>query len=230
LKKGGKAMTDLNFLIKEPVMAMFVKIWSYVPNLAAALVILLVGWIVAKVVAAAVEKVLEILKVDMAAEKAGLNDILAKGDVKKSFSEILASIVYWLVVLVVIATAVQPLRLTVASTLISRLIDYIPNLIAAIFVLIFGGLLSSFGGSIVQTAAGNAKIRHAKTLGQTVRMVILILSITVALEQLRIGLIIGLAVNILLASLGLGFAIAAGLGCKDLVGRWITNFVNSLKP
>jgi len=223
-------MTDLNFLIKEPVMAMFVKIWSYVPNLAAALVILLVGWIVAKVVAAAVEKVLEILKVDMAAEKAGLNDILAKGDVKKSFSEILASIVYWLVVLVVIATAVQPLRLTVASTLISRLIDYIPNLIAAIFVLIFGGLLSSFGGSIVQTAAGNAKIRHAKTLGQTVRMVILILSITVALEQLRIGLIIGLAVNILLASLGLGFAIAAGLGCKDLVGRWITNFVNSLKP
>ena len=223
-------MSDLNFLIKEPVTAMFVKIWSYVPNLAAALVILLVGWIVAKVVAAVVEKVLGVVKLDMAAEKAGLNDILAKGDVKKSFSEILASIVYWLIVLVVIATAVQPLRLTVASTLISRLIDYIPSLIAAIFVLIFGGLLSSFGGSIVQTAAGNAKIRHAKTLGQTVRVIILILSITVALEQLRIGLVIGLAVNILLASVGLGFAIAAGLGCKDLVGRWVTNFVNSLKP
>ena len=223
-------MSDLNFLIKEPVTAMFVKIWSYVPNLAAALVILLVGWIIAKVVAAVVEKVLGVVKLDMAAEKAGLNDILAKGDVKKSFSEILASIVYWLIVLVVIATAVQPLRLTVASTLISRLIDYIPSLIAAIFVLIFGGLLSSFGGSIVQTAAGNAKIRHAKTLGQTVRVIILILSITVALEQLRIGLVIGLAVNILLASVGLGFAIAAGLGCKDLVGRWVTNFVNSLKP
>ena len=223
-------MTDLNFLIKEPVMAMFVKLWSYVPNLAAALVILLVGWVVAKLVAAAVEKILEIVKVDMAAEKAGLNDILAKGDVKKSFSEILASIVYWLIVLVVIATAVQPLRLTVASALVSQLVDYIPNVIAAIFVLIFGGLLASFSGSVVQTAAGNAKIRHARTLGQTVRVVLIILAITVALEQLRIGLIIGLAVNILLASLGLGFAIAVGLGCKDLVGRWVVSFVNSLKP
>ena len=223
-------MTDLNYLIKEPVTAMLVKIWSYVPNLVAALVILLVGWIIAKVIAAVVEKVLEIVKVDLAAEKAGLNDILAKGDVKKSFSEILSSMTYWLVVLVVIATAVQPLRLTVASQLVSRLVDYIPNIIAAIFVLIFGGLLATFSGSIIQTAAGNAKLRHARTLGQTVRVVIVVLSVVVALEQLQIGLIIGLAVNILLASLGLGFAIAAGLGCKDLVGRWITNFVNSLKP
>ena len=223
-------MTDLNFLIKEPVMAMLVKIWSYVPNLVAAVVILLVGWIIAKVIASVVEKVLGIVKVDMAAEKAGLNDILAKGDVKKSFSEILAAMVYWLVVLVVIATAVQPLRLTVASQLVSRLVDYIPNIIAAIFVLIFGGLLATFSGSVVQTAAGNAKLRHARTLGQTVRVVIFILSVVVALEQLQVGLIIGLAVNILLASLGLGFAIAMGLGCKDLVGRWISNFVNSLKP
>ena len=223
-------MTDLNFLIKEPVMAMFVKLWSYVPNLAAALVILLVGWIVAKIVASIVEKVLEVVKMDMAAEKAGLNDILAKGDVKKSFSEILAAIVYWLMILVVLATAVQPLRLTVASDLISRLVDYIPNVIAAIFVLVFGGLLSSFGGSIVHTAAGNAKLRHARTLGQATKVVILILSIVTALEQLGIGLIIGLAVNILIASLGLGFAIAMGMGCKELVGRWVNNFINSLKP
>lgn len=224
-------MTDLSILLKEPVMAMWVKIWSYVPNLVASLVILFVGWVIAKIVAALVEKILEVLKVDVAAEKAGLNDILAKGDVKKSFSEILASIVYWLMVLVVIATAVQPLRLTVASELVSRLVDYIPNLIAAIFVLIFGGLLSSFSGSIVQTAAGNAKLRHARTLGQIARVVILVLTIAVALEQLQIGLgIINLTVSIFLASLGLGFAIAVGLGCKDLVARWVNNFVNSLKP
>ncbi|MBI4436880.1 MAG: hypothetical protein HY590_05690 [Candidatus Omnitrophica bacterium] len=224
-------MTDLNFLIKEPVMAMLVKIWSYVPNLVAAIVILLVGWVLARVIAAVVEKILTVAKIDMAAEKAGLNDILAKGEVNKSFSEILASIVYWLIILVVIATAVQPLRLTVASELVSRLVDYVPNIIGAIFVLVFGGLLASFSGSIVQTAAGNAKIRQAKTLGQSVRVVITILTIAIALEQLRIGVaVIGFAVNILLASLGLGFAIAVGLGCKDLVARWVNNFVNSLKP
>lgn len=223
-------MTDLNLLIKEPIVAMWVKFWGYVPNLVAALVILLVGWIVAKMVASVVERILGVVKVDMAAEKAGLNDILAKGDVKKSFSEILAAIVYWLIILMVLATAVQPLRLTVASELISRMVDYVPSVIAALFVLIFGGLLASFGGGLVQTAAGNARLRHARTLGQTTRVVIVMLSIIVALEQLRIGLIIGLAVNILLASVGIGFAIAVGLGCKDQVARWVNQFVNSLKP
>ena len=224
-------MTDFDSLLREPVTAMLVKIWSYIPNLVAALVILLVGWIIARTISSLVEKVLAVAKLDVAAEKAGLNDILAKGDVKKSISEILASIIYWLVILVVVATAVQPLRLTVAADLVSRLVDYIPNVIGAIFVLVFGGLLASFTGSVVQTATGNAKIRQARTLGQIVRVVIIILSITVALEQLRIGLaVIGLAVNILLASLGLGFAIAVGLGCKDLVARWVNNFVNSLKP
>ena len=112
-------MTDLNMLLREPVMAMLVKIWSYIPNLFASLVILLAGWLVAKTIAAAVEKDLEVMRIDTAAEKAGLNDILAKGDVKKSFSEILAAIVYWLLILVAVATAVQPLRLTVASELMS---------------------------------------------------------------------------------------------------------------
>ncbi len=223
-------MSDLNALLREPVVAMLTKVWSYVPNLVAAIVILLVGWLLAKVIASIVERVLEVARVDMAAEKAGLNDILAKGDVKKSFSEILAAIVYWLIILVVIATAVQPLRLTVAADLMSRLIDYIPNIVAAIFVLIFGGLLSTFSGSIVQTAAGNAKLRHARTFGQLVRVVIMILAIVVALEQLGIGRTISVALNILLWSIGLGFAIAVGLGCKDLVAKWVNNFVNSLKP
>lgn len=223
-------MTSWALMIQEAVTAMLVKIWSYIPNLVASLVILLVGWIIAKVLEEVIVKLLTLIKVDVAAEKSGLNDILQKGEIRKSVSELLGAIIYWLVMLVILVTAVQTLRLTAAAELVSRLVDYIPNIIAAIFVLVLGGFLGSFVGGVVQTAAGNARIEKARTLAQLSRVVILIFTIAVSLEQLRIGLtVIALAANIFVGSLGLGFAIAFGLGCKDLVGRWVGDFVKSLK-
>lgn len=223
-------MTQWVVMIQEPIKAMLFKIWSYIPNLVASLIILLVGWVVAKVLEQAIVRLLSFLKIDVAAEKSGVSDILQKGEIRKSVSELLGAIVYWLVMLVVIATSIQTLHLLVATELLARLVDYVPSIIAAIFVLVLGGFLASFIGAIVQTAAGNARIRRAPTLAQLSRVVIFIFTIAVALEQLKIGLtVIAYAVNILVAAIGLGFAIAFGLGCKDLVGRWVDDFIKSLK-
>jgi len=223
-------MTQWVVMIQEPIKGMLFKIWSYIPNLAACLLILLVGWIVAKVLEKVVVRLLTLLKIDTYAEKGGVDDFLKKGEIRKAVSQILGAIVYWLVMLVVIVTALQTLQLTAAAELVSRLVDYIPNIIAAIFVLVLGGFLANFVGAIVQTAAGNARIRRAHTLAQLSRVVIFVFTIAVALEQLQIGLtVIAYAVNILVAAIGLGFAIAFGLGCKDLVGRWIDDFIKSLK-
>lgn len=223
-------MTEWLVLIEEPAKAMLVKIWSYIPNLIGCFVIFLVGWIVAKVLEEVVTKVLAFVKIDVAAEKSGLNDILEKGEIRKSVSELLGVIVYWLVMLVVIVTAVQTLQLTAAADLVSRLVDYIPNIIAAIFVLVLGGFLASLVGSIVQTAAGNARIHKAKTMAQLSRTVVIIFTVAVSLEQLGISLtVITFTVNILVASLGLGLAIAFGLGCQEMVGRWVSDFMKSLK-
>jgi len=223
-------MNEWVVTIQEPVQAMMVKIMSYIPNLVASLAILLIGWLIAKLLEETVVKILGFLKVDVAAEKSGMNEILQKGEIRKSVSDLLGAIVYWLVMLVVIVTAVQTLKLTAAAELVTRLIDYIPNIIAAIFVLVLGGFLASFVGGIVQTAAGNARIRKARTLAQLTRVIVLVFTISVALEQLRIGLtVIAFAVNILLASIGLGLAIAIGLGCQELVGGWARDFFKSLK-
>ena len=223
-------MSQWVVMVQEPVTAMLVKIWSYIPNLAAFLVILLAGWIIAKILESVVVKILAAMKIDMVAEKSGLNMFLERGDVRQSVSELLGAIIYWLVMLVAIAAAVQALHLTAAADLVSRLVSYIPSIIAAIFVLILGGFLASFVGGVVQTAAINAGIQRAPTLAQVARVVIFIFTIALALEQLQIGLtVIAFAVNILVASVGLGFAIAFGLGCKDLVGRWVSDFVKSLK-
>ena len=135
-------MDQFNVVVLDPVKAMAVKIWSYVPAIVGALVILIVGWLVAKLIEAVVARVMKAVKLDMASDKAGISNVLAQGDIKLSLSELIGAIVYWLVILVVVATALDALNLKIASELISRLVGYVPNILGAIFILVLGSFLN----------------------------------------------------------------------------------------
>jgi len=223
-------MEWLTFVVVDPVKAMLIKIWSYVPSLAGAVVILFLGWLIAKVIESVVVRMLKAIRLDTASDKAGITNVLAQGDIKVTVSELIGAIIYWLVILVVIATAMNTLNLTVAANLISRLVEYVPNIIGAVFVLVLGSLLASFVGSIVRTTASNAGIAKAKLLGQLANTVIVVFSVIIAVEQLNIATaLIALAVNIVLASLGLGIALAFGLGCKDIAGKFVSEVIGNLK-
>jgi len=216
--------------IKEPITAMAIKMWSYVPNTVAAIVILLLGLVVVKLIAAIIGKALKLSKLDVASEKSGIANMLRVGEIKLSLSGIIETLIYWVLVLIVVVTAAQALKFTAAADLITRLIAYIPKIIAAILILAVGSFLATILSSIVLAATKNAGMKKANFLSQLVKIVLIIFAIAMALEQLNIapGLITQV-VSIILLSIGLGFAIAFGLGCKDTVGRMINDFLNSLK-
>lgn len=223
-------MEWLTFVVVDPVKAMLVKIFGYVPALAGAIVILVVGWLVAKLLEAIVVRVLKAAKLDMASDKAGISNVLAQGEIKVSLSELIGGLIYWIIILVVLATALSALNLGIAADLITRLVEYVPNLLAAIFILVVGALLATFVSTVVRTTASNAGIGKAKLLSQITHMVIVIVSVVIAIEQLKIATtLIILSINIILMSLGLGLAIAFGLGCKDMVGKMVQDIVNGMK-
>ena len=223
-------MEWMTVVVTDPVKAMMIKIWSYIPTLAGAILILVVGWLIAKVIEAVVIRALKAVRLDAASDKAGISNVLAQGEIKMTLSELIGALVYWLVVLVIIATALNALNLTVAASLISRLVEYVPNIITAVFALVLGSLLANFVASIVRTTASNAGIDRAKLLGQITQTVIMIFATIIAIEQLNIATaLIALAVNIILASLGIGIALAFGLGCKDIAGKFVSDLVNKLK-
>jgi hypothetical protein len=113
---------------------------------------------------------------------------------------------------------------------LSRLVEYVPNIIAAVFVLIFGSFLASFISTIVRTSASNAGMGNAKLLAKVTHAVLVIFAIIIAVEQLKIATaLIALAVNVILASIGIGVALAFGLGCKDLAGKFVSDLINSIK-
>jgi len=223
-------MESMNVVVIEPVRAMAIKIWSYVPAIAGAIVILVAGWLIAKLIEAVVVRVLKAVRLDAASDKAGITNVLAQGDIKTTLSELIGGIVYWLVILVVLATTLDALNLKIASELVSKLVGYVPNILASVFILILGSFLANFVAAIVRTSASNAGIKNAKMLAQITQSLIIIFAVIVAIEQLQIATtLIVLAVNVILVSIGLGFALAFGLGCKDIAAKTMQEMMGSFK-
>jgi hypothetical protein len=223
-------MDWLTFVVVDPVKAMLVKVMGYIPSLAGAIVILLVGWLLAKLLEAVVVRVLKAIKLDMVSDKAGIAKVLSQGEIRMSLSELLGAVVYWIVTLMVIATALNALNLTIAADLVSKLVEYVPNILGAIFILLAGAMVANFVGTMVRTAASNAGVANAKLLGQVTQTVLVIVAIVIAIEQLKIAsTLIVLAVNVILISIGIGAALAFGLGCKEIAGKAMSEFLNSFK-
>lgn len=223
-------MDRLALIVADPVKAMLIKIWSYIPTILGAIVILVVGWIIAKFVEAIVVRALKAARLDVISDKAGIANMLAQGEIKWTLSELLGVIVYWIIMLSVLAASLNALNLTVASDLLSRLVAYIPNIIVAIFVIVLGSFLATFVGGIVRTAASNAGVGTAKLLGKLTQAVLVIFAIIVAIEQLNIATaFIAFAVNIILASIGLALALSFGLGCKEIAGKAMQDMLNKVK-
>lgn len=216
--------------IIDPINAMLVKIWGYVPSIIGAIAILIVGWFIAKLIQSIVARVLKLIRLDLASEKAGIEKILAQGEVRMTLSEVIATLAYWLVILIVIATALSALNLNIAAELITKLAEYVPSILAAVFILILGLFLANFVGTVVRTSASNAGIATAKLLGKIAQVILVVFAVVMAIEQLKIATaLIILSANIVLMAIGLGIALAFGLGCKDIAGKFIQDLINSVK-
>ncbi|MDD5427944.1 MAG: hypothetical protein PHI58_01765 [Candidatus Omnitrophica bacterium] len=223
-------MEWLTFVVVDPVKAMLIKLWGYIPAIAGAIVILVLGWLIAKLIEAVIVRVLKAIRLDMASDKAGVSNILAHGEIKLTLSEMIGAVIYWIIILVVIATALGTLNLTVAADLMSRLVDYVPNILGAIFILIVGAFVADFVANVVRTTAGNAGLKKASAIAKMAKVLIVIFAVVIAIEQLKIAsTLIVLAVNIILISIGIGIALAFGLGCKDIAGKFVQDVINDFK-
>jgi hypothetical protein len=109
------AVSNYQSLIVEPVREMLTRMVGYLPVLLGALAILTVGWVVAKTLRAMVNRGLKVAHFDSLAEKAGISQILAKGGLKTSAREVLSTLVYWLVIVMVLVVVVNALGLPQAS-------------------------------------------------------------------------------------------------------------------
>jgi len=216
------AVTEWKNLIVEPVSQMLTKIMAYLPILLGVLVILIVGWIVAKAIKRMVDWLLKLIRFDALADKAGISEILKKGNLQISAGEVISRLVYWLIVIMVLVMTVDALGLPKASDVLSSLFAYVPKVIAALLVLVVAMFLASFVSGIVRTAAGNANLPKPEMFAGVSRWAIIVFAVTISLEQLGIAsLLVTATFNIILGGVCLALAIAFGLGGKDTVAKYL---------
>jgi hypothetical protein len=219
------AAIEWNSLILAPISEMLTKLVGYLPTLIGSLIILTIGWVVAKTLRRVVSRGLGTIHFDKLADKAGISEILNKGGLKTSANDVLSSLVYWLVIIMVLVMVVNALGLPQASNVLESLFAYIPNVIAAMFVLVVGMFLANFVSGIIRTAAGNASLPKPEMLEAVSRWAIIIFAATISLRELGIAtLLVTTTFNIILGGFCLALALAFGLGGRDAAAKYLNEW------
>jgi hypothetical protein len=206
------------------------KIMAFLPELIGAIIIFVIGLIAAKLVKMAVVRFLKLVRFDAAADKTGIKGFLEKGNIVKTASEIMGALVYWFMMILVLIASLDALGLPIVSDIMNDIFLYIPNVVAAIMVLILGILFANLISAIVRTAASNAGLTNAEGLGKVALYAIIFFAVSVALTQLGIGQeIVSSAFVIAFGAIALGLALAFGLGGREVAAEYLRRWLEGKK-
>ena len=225
---GTTGMDMVQQLVIAPLQSAVNQLLTFVPTILGALLILLIGGVIAKLLEQVIVRTLKLITLDKIADQIQLSAILSKGGIRRKLSELIGAIIYWIVILAFVMTALNALNLTVAAELFQQVVSFLPNVIAAVFILIVGVFAAAFLATTVRTAASNSGIVQSHLLSQGVQAVVIIFTVVASLQQLQIQFV-GEVFLIILSGISFGAALAFGLGCKELAGRWVSDVVDQLQ-
>ena len=208
--------------IKEPFENLYERVLQFLPNFLTSLVLLTAGILLGCLFRIIFDKVLKAARIDRLSEKSGINELLQKGGINEPLSALLSRIFGWLIIFIFIFIALRALEVPAVLQLLERFLLYLPNVVVAALILLFGYLLSNFLGRATLIASVNAGIKISGLIGKLVKLAILVLAITMSLEQLGIGRgTITIAFAVILGGVVLALALAFGFGGRDLAKEYL---------
>ncbi len=212
-------------MVLEPVRAFLIQLGEFLPKLIIAVIILLIGWLLAKAIKMAVVKGLRSINFNVVTERAGIDNFLQQGGAKTDTIDILGILVYWLVILAALMIAFNSLGLALVTELIGRIAMFVPKVMVAVLVLVFGAYFSRFIDNAITTYGKNVGLEDAELLGRLARYAIMVFVVLIALEQVQVATeLVRLSFLILLAGVVLALALAFGIGSQgraaELLERW----------
>ena len=216
-------MDNVDVLL-EPIRASLRLVGAFLPRVMLAILILIVGWLVAKALRFALVKALRAVNFNIVTEKAGIDTFLRQGGGDVDTIRVLGALVYWLAILAALMIASNSLELAYVTELIGRIVLFVPKVIVAVVVLVFGAYFARFVGMALATYLANIGIARAEHVGRFAQYAIMAFVVLIALDQLGLGDIIRQTFLILVAAIGLALALAFGLGgqkrAAELIERW----------
>ena len=208
----------------------WVSVLGILPRILGAIVIFAIGLLLAFWVKRLVVELLKLLRLESLSKGAGIDKYLSKADIKLNLTDLLGTFAEWLIILVFFLAVVDILGLSAVSTVLARVLGYVPNILAAALIFAAGYLIAGLVDGLVRGALASVDHDAAKPVGRVARWMILLVSAFAAVDQLQIarGLIStffqGLTYTIVLV-----VGLSVGLGAKDLVSRVLNDWYEKVR-
>jgi hypothetical protein len=212
-------------MLLEPVRAFLVQVGQFAPRLALAALVLVGGWLLAKLARLAARRALRAVNFHVLTERAGMDGFLRQGGIEADTSAIFAGLVYWLVVFAALVIAFNSVGLDYITDLLREVVLFVPRVIVALLILAFGAYFARFIGATVATYCRNVGVQDGDLLGNLAQYAIIAFVVLIALEQVHVaGELVRQSFLIILAGVVFALALAFGLGGRDwaagLLERW----------
>jgi len=212
-------------ILIEPVRAFLAQVGAFLPRLALALLVLVVGWLVARMVRFAVIRGLRAINFNVLTERAGTDDFLKQGGIRSDTTDIFGALVFLLVILAALVIAFNGLGLTYITDLLGKLVLFVPRLIIALLIVVFGAYFAQFVGNAAAMYCRASGVQDPDLLGRLAQYAVLAFVVLIALDEADVGgAIVRNSFLIVLGGVVLALALAFGLGGQrragELLDRW----------
>ena len=204
----------------QPMVGLWSKVLEFLPNIAAAIMLLVCGYLVAKAIGLVFSKVLAKLGLDKLTERSGVASAVQSTGFEASASAVIGKIVYWLIFLLFMIAAADSLGLPRVSDTINGFVQYLPKLVGALLVVIIGLFAAHMLRAAIETAAQGMQLEYGKPLGSLAYALIVIVVVSLAIGQLEIETeLLNQVVSILLFAIGAAVALSLGMGTRSTAGN-----------
>ena len=212
-------------MLLEPVRALLLEIGHFLPKLALAALVVILGWMLARLARFTVVRGLRAVNFNVLTERAGMDGFLRQGGIESDTTDIFAALGYWMVILAALIIAFNSLGLTYVTDLLGQVVLFVPKLIVALLILAFGAYFARFVGYTVIAYCRNIGMHDGDLLGKLAQYGILAFVVLIALDQMKIGgEIVRQSFLIILAGVVFALALAFGIGGQKwaaaLLERW----------
>lgn len=216
-------------IIRTSLLTLWGNVAGFVPKLVAAIIVFLVGWLVALLLGKVAYHLIKVLQINRALEGLGFKSALERGGIRLDAPKFFDELVKWFFIVVFLMAATEIVGLTQVTEFLRTVVFYIPNVVVAAFVVLIGVLVARFLEHAVRVSVKAAKLASANFLATLVKWSVLVFAFLIALDQLKVAPeIIRIFIIGIVAMVAIAGGLAFGLGAQTHASEWLTNLRRKL--
>jgi len=202
--------------------------FSFLPTLIGALVVLILGWVIAGLIAKLIEKALVAVGFERAVHHSGIGRFIEGSGARWNTSKMLAELAKWFVFLMFVQAAANLLQMPQITGLINSIVLFIPQVVVAVAILVLGSVIAKFLSGVVQRTVAEAGAGNPALLAALANYAVIGFAVVAALNQLGIATtVVNTLFMGLIGSVALAIGLAFGLGGREIAAKITQSWYDS---